>query len=48
MSYNDDKYPAERAPSPYLNSDILEIAMTLGAFIIGLAGGAWIIAALFA
>ena len=45
---NNDKYPSEHAPSPYLNSDILEIAMTLGAFIIGMAGGAWMIAALVA
>ena len=48
MSNNNDKYPSERAPSPYLNSDILEFAMTIGAFIIGMAGGAWMIAALFA
>jgi hypothetical protein len=45
---NNDKYPAERAPSPYLNSDILEFAMTIGAFIIGMAGCAWMIAALVA
>ena len=46
MSNDNDKYPAEHAPSPYANSDLLETVMTLGAFLGGLIGAGFLAVAL--